>query len=60
MKEIGLLDGAVLAHWKIEKIIPNGGMSGDGCLCLALHIRKPAIIFQLEPHERSEHYGHVC
>jgi hypothetical protein len=30
MKEIGLLDGAVLAHWKIEKIIPNGGMSGDG------------------------------
>jgi len=30
MKEIGLLDGAVLAHWKSEKIIPNGGMSGDG------------------------------
>jgi hypothetical protein len=60
MKEIGLLDGVVLAQWKIEKIIPNGGMSGDGCFCLALHIRKPAIIFQLELHERSEHYGHVC
>jgi len=30
MKEIGLLDGVVLAQWKIEKIIPNGRMSGDG------------------------------
>jgi TolB protein len=27
--QIGL-DGAVLAQWNIEKIIPNGGMSGDG------------------------------
>ncbi len=24
------LDGAALAQWKIEKIVPNGGMSGDG------------------------------
>jgi TolB protein len=24
------LDGRVLAQWKIEKAIPNGGMSGDG------------------------------
>jgi TolB protein len=24
------LDGSILAQWKIEKIIPNGGMSGDG------------------------------
>src|SRR5437763_15139206 len=24
------LDGAVLAQWKIGKIIPNGDMSGDG------------------------------
>src|SRR5438046_6939055 len=24
------LDGVVLAQWKIEKIIPNGDMSGDG------------------------------
>jgi TolB protein len=24
------LDGAVLAQWKIEEIIPNGDMSGDG------------------------------
>ena len=30
MKGIGLLDGVILAQWKIEKIIPNGGMSGDG------------------------------
>jgi hypothetical protein len=29
MTEIGLLDGVVLAQWKIEKIISNGGMSGD-------------------------------
>jgi TolB protein len=27
--QIGL-DGAVLAQWKIEEMIPNGGMSGDG------------------------------
>ena len=26
------LDGAVLAQWKIEKIIPNGDMSGDGLM----------------------------
>jgi len=24
------LDGAVLAQWKIEEMVPNGGMSGDG------------------------------
>jgi len=24
------LDGAVVAQWKIDKIIPNGGMTGDG------------------------------
>jgi hypothetical protein len=30
MKKIGLLNGAVLAQWKIEKVIPNGGMSSDG------------------------------
>jgi TolB protein len=24
------LDGAVLAKWTIEKVIPNGGMNGDG------------------------------
>jgi hypothetical protein len=30
MKEISLLDGLVLAQWKIEKVIPNGGMSSDG------------------------------
>jgi TolB protein len=24
------LDGSVLAKWPIEKVIPNGGMSGDG------------------------------
>jgi TolB protein len=24
------LDGAVLVQWKIEEMIPNGGMSGDG------------------------------
>ena len=27
--QIGL-DGAVRAQWKIDKIVPNGGMSGDG------------------------------
>ena len=26
------LNGAVLDQWKIEKIIPNGDMSGDGCI----------------------------
>jgi hypothetical protein len=30
MKKIGLLDGVLLAQWKIEKIIPNGGLSDDG------------------------------
>ena len=29
------LDGAVLAQWNIEKIIPNGGMSGDGRIAVS-------------------------
>ena len=29
------LDGAVLAKWAIEKVIPNGGMSGDGRIDLS-------------------------
>ncbi len=28
-------DDAVLAQWKIEKIIPNGGMSGDGRIAVS-------------------------
>jgi len=32
--QIGL-DGAVLTQWKIEKIIPNGGMSGDGRIAVS-------------------------
>jgi len=32
--QIGL-DGAVLAQWNIEKIIPNGGMSGDGRIAVS-------------------------
>ena len=29
------IDGAVLAQWNIEKIIPNGGMSGDGRIAVS-------------------------
>ncbi len=29
------LDGAVLAQWNIEKIIPNGGISGDGRIAVS-------------------------
>ena len=29
------LDGAVLAQWSIEKLIPNGGMSGDGRIAVS-------------------------
>ena len=29
------LDGAVLAQWNIEKLIPNGGMSGDGRIAVS-------------------------
>jgi TolB protein len=29
------LDGAVLAQWRIEKIVPNGGMSGDGRIAVS-------------------------
>jgi len=29
------LDGRVLAQWKIEKAIPNGGMSGDGRIAVS-------------------------
>jgi TolB protein len=32
--QIGL-DGAVLAQWNIEKIIPNGGMGGDGRIAVS-------------------------
>jgi len=32
--QIGL-DGAVLGQWNIEKIIPNGGMSGDGRIAVS-------------------------
>ncbi len=32
--QIGL-DGAVLAQWNIEKIVPNGGMSGDGRIAVS-------------------------
>ena len=32
--QIGL-DGAVLAQWKIEEMIPNGGMSGDGRIAVS-------------------------
>lgn len=29
------LDGAVLAQWNIEKLIPNGGMNGDGRIAVS-------------------------
>jgi TolB protein len=29
------LDGTVLKQWRIEKIVPNGGMSGDGRIALS-------------------------
>jgi TolB protein len=32
--QIGL-DGAVIAQWKIEELIPNGGMSGDGRIAVS-------------------------
>jgi TolB protein len=29
------LDGTVLSHWRIEKIVPGGGMSGDGRIAVS-------------------------
>lgn len=52
------LDGVVLAQWKIEKIIPNGNMSGDGRLSLAPDGKRLLLSVEMgEEHHRKDWDG---
>jgi TolB protein len=52
------LDGAVRAQWKIEQIIPNGGMSGDGRIAVSLGGKRLLLSIDMgEEHNRSDWDG---
>ena len=52
------LDGAVLAQWKIAKIIPNGDMSGDGTISVSPDGKRLLLSVEMgEEHHRKNWYG---
>jgi TolB protein len=52
------LDGAVLAKWTIEKVIPNGGMSGDGRIDLSPDGKRLLLSIDMgEEHQRKDWDG---
>ncbi len=55
--QIGL-DGAVLAQWNIEKIIPNGGISGDGRVAVSPAGKRLLLSIDMgEEHHRKDWDG---
>jgi len=55
--QIGL-DGAVLAQWNIEKIIPNGGISGDGRIAISPAGKRLLLSIDMgEEHRRKDWDG---
>jgi TolB protein len=54
------LDGSVLAQWKIEKIVPNGNMSGDGRIDVSPDGQRLLLSIDLdEEHNRQDWDGPV-
>lgn len=52
------LDGSVLAKWAIEKVIPNGGMSGDGRIDLSPDGKQLLLSIDMgEEHQRKDWDG---
>jgi TolB protein len=52
------LDGSVLAKWAIEKVIPNGGMSGDGRIDLSPDGKRLLLSIDMgEEHHRKDWDG---
>jgi TolB protein len=52
------LDGTVLAQWKIEKIIPNGGISGDGRIAISPDGKRLLLSIDMgEEHQRRNWDG---
>ena len=52
------LDGSMLAQWKIEKIVPNGGMSGDGRIAVSPDGKRLLLSIDMgEEHNRKDWDG---
>jgi TolB protein len=52
------LDGSMLAQWKIEKIVPNGGMSGDGRIAASPDGKRLLLSIDMgEKHNRKDWDG---
>lgn len=52
------LDGEVLAQWKIEKIVPNGDMSGDGRISVSPDGKRLLLSVEMgEEHHRKDWDG---
>ena len=52
------LDGSMLAQWKIEKIIPNGSMSGDGRIAVSPDGKRLLLSVDMgEEHNRKDWDG---
>jgi TolB protein len=52
------LDGSMLAQWKIEKIIPNGSMSGDGRIAVSPDGKRLLLSIDMgEEHNRKDWDG---
>jgi TolB protein len=52
------LDGSMLAQWKIEKIIPNGGTSGDGRIAASPDGKRLLLSIDMgEEHNRKDWDG---
>jgi len=52
------LDGTVLAQWNIEKVIPNGGMSGDGRITVSPDGKRLLLSIDMgEEHHRKDWDG---
>ena len=52
------LDGSMLSQWKIEKIIPNGGISGDGRIAVSPDGKRLLLSIDMgEEHNRKDWDG---
>jgi TolB protein len=52
------LDGSMLAQWEIEKIVPNGGMSGDGRIAVSPDGKRLLLSVDMgEEHHRKDWDG---
>ncbi len=52
------LDGSILGQWEIERIIPNGGMSGDGRIAVSPDSKRLLLSVDMgEEHHRKDWDG---